>query len=355
MPNRRSFLAGLLASGMTAEVTWADAGSPSHLSGAMTPEGRFVLAGLRSDGTRAFTVPLPGRGHAAAAHPTHPEAVAFARRPGTYAVVIDCFSGAVRQRLSAPTGHHFYGHGTFSADGERLFTTENHIESGQGRIGIWARRDGYARIGEMASGGIGPHEVVRLPGRAVLAVANGGILTRPETGHAKLNLPQMRPNLTLLSEEGHVMDRAVLPDVLYHSSLRHIAAFADGGIACGFQWQGDPYDTPALLAVYAPDRGLSLLPSPAQATRRLAAYVGSVAVLPDGRICATSPRGGVVQIFDRKLGFLTQTPQADICGVAASETAGLATDGLGGVHSIGQKMSRIGQHDLAFDNHLVPV
>ncbi|WP_300061532.1 DUF1513 domain-containing protein [uncultured Roseobacter sp.] len=354
MPNRRAFLAGLLASGMTAELSWADAGGPSHLAAAMRPDGAYVLVGVRPGGELAFTQPLPGRGHAAVAHPARPEAVAFARRPGTYALVIDCVSGRVLQHLSAPAGHHFYGHGAFSADGLRLFTTENHIESGQGRIGIWAREEGYARVGDMPSGGIGPHEMLRLPGQATLAVANGGILTRPETGRETLNLGTMRPNLTLMREEGEIMAQAALPEALHHSSLRHIAGCADGSVACGFQWEGDPFDSPALVGLYR-DGALHLLDSPPQATRRLNAYVGSVAGLPDGRIAVTSPRGGVVQVFDPTLGFLSQSPQADICGVAASGGAGLATDGLGGVHHVGERLTRIGQHDLAFDNHLVAI
>lgn len=355
MPSRRMFLAGLLATGITPEVTWADAGNPSHLSAAMTPDGRYVLAGLRAGGSLAFTLPLPGRGHAAAAHPTAPEAVAFARRPGTYALVIECTTGAVAQRLTAPQGHHFYGHGAFSADGQRLFTTENHIETGQGRIGIWSRRDGYARVGDVSSGGIGPHEMLRLPGRDVLVIANGGILTRPETGREKLNLDTMRPNLTLMTQGGRLIDQAALPDVLHQNSLRHIAAFADGTVACGFQWQGDPFDSPALVGLYQPGVGLELLDSSATATRRLAGYVGSVAALQDGRIAVTSPRGGIVQMFDPALGFLAQNTQADVCGVAASGTVGLATDGLGGVHHVGREFTRIGQHDLAFDNHLVSI
>lgn len=354
MPNRRAFLAGLLASGVTAELSWADAGGPSHLSAAMTPAGDYVLVGLRPGGELAFTQPLPGRGHAAVAHSARPEAVAFARRPGTYALVIDCVSGAVLHELTAPASHHFYGHGVFSADGSRLFTTENHSPSGQGRIGIWAREEGYARVGDVPSGGIGPHEMLRLPGRAALAVANGGILTRPETGREKLNLDTMRPNLTLMTDAGDITDQVALPDALHRSSLRHIAGFADGSIACGFQWEGDPYDSPALVALYK-QGSLRLLDSPPDSVRRLNAYVGSVAALPDGQIAVTSPRGGVVQVFDPALGFLTQSPQADICGVAASGGAGLATDGLGGVHHVGQRLRRIGQHDLAFDNHLVAV
>ena len=56
--------------------------------------------------------------------------MAFARRPGTFALVIDCAEGREVARLHTPEGRHFYGHGAFTPDGGLLFTTENAIEDG---------------------------------------------------------------------------------------------------------------------------------------------------------------------------------------------------------------------------------
>lgn len=353
--NRRAFLAGLLATAAAPGLSWADAGAPTHLSAAMTPSAQYVLAGLRADGSLAFQLPLPARGHAAAAHPTRPEAVAFARRPGTYALVIACVSGRVTHRLDAPKGHHFYGHGTFSAGGNRLYTTENRIKDGAGRIGIWAREKGYARIGSLKSGGVGPHEMLRLPGTDTLVVANGGILTRPQTGREKLNLDTMAPNLTLMNPEGHILDQAALPNALHQNSLRHIAAGPDGDVACAFQWQGDQYDSPGLLAHYTKNQGLTLLHAPEDRIRALHGYGGSVAALRSGKIALTSPRGGVLQLYDPKAGFVSQAAQSDICGVAASAQGGLATDGLGGIHVISDVLTQRTRHRIAFDNHLIAI
>lgn len=355
MSSRRTFLTGLLAASSAPRLSWADAGAPSHLSAAMTPSGAHVLAGLRPDGSLAFQLPLPARGHAAAAHPIHPEAVAFARRPGTFAIVIDCTTGAQLHHIAAPKGRHFYGHGAFSQDGTRLFTTENHIETGEGRIGVWSRPHGYRRIGDIPSGGVGPHEVLRLAGTDTLAIANGGILTRPDTGREKLNLDTMRPNLTLISEGGRILDQAELPQTLHQNSLRHIAAGQNGQIACAFQWQGDIYEAPPLLALFAPGQGLKLADTPEANIRAMNGYGGSVAVLADGRIALTSPRGGIVQLFDAHAEFLAQATQSDICGVSSLGAQGLATDGQGGVHHINATLDKIAQHTLAFDNHLVAI
>lgn len=356
MPSRRRFLQTSLATAALPARAWADAGAPTHLSAARTPEGKHSLVGLRADGSRAFALPLPSRGHAAAVHPTRPEAVAFARRPGTYALVIDCALGRTMQHLTAPEGHHFYGHGTFSKDAKTLFTTENHIKSGQGRIGVWDAAGGYVRLGDFSSGGIGPHEILRQPGREMLVVANGGIRTHPAQGRAKLNLATMQPNLTMMRPDGTALDVASLPAEQHQNSIRHIAAFADGRVAIAFQWQGDPYAATSIAGVYSPQEGITLLRMSDAVLQGLDGYAGSVAVLDHRHMAVTFPRGGVLQVFDTETGSTLDLRQPDICGVAIAQHGAMATDGLGNVHVLTpQGAQRLAQHDLAFDNHLIRV
>ena len=117
--------------------TWSDTRDVKFLGAGKTGEDEHRLFGLTRRGEILFDIPLPARGHAAAAHPIKTEAVAFARRPGRFAMVLDCAQGAVRKTLVPPDGRHFYGHGAFSSDGAILLTTENDIDSGEGKIGIW--------------------------------------------------------------------------------------------------------------------------------------------------------------------------------------------------------------------------
>ncbi|MEO0914450.1 MAG: DUF1513 domain-containing protein, partial [Pseudomonadota bacterium] len=335
MASRRQFLTALLASASLPGLSWADAGNPAFLSAAMDRSGAFALYGLRAGGEIAFRIALPARGHAAAAHPTAPEAVAFARRPGTYALVMDCVSGAVKKRLDAPEGHHFYGHGAFVAGGDLLCTTESHIASGEGRVGLWSRARRYARIGEISSGGIGPHDILALPGRGKLAVANGGIRTHPRTGREKLNLDTMRPNLAFLTPEAGPTEIIEVPRELHQNSLRHLALHPDGDVACAFQWQGDIFESPPLLALASENKGLTFAEAPAEQLRALNGYAGSVAVSrSDGSIVITSPRGGVAHLYARDGTFLSAMHRADICGVAPHGGSIMATDGLGGLQII---------------------
>ncbi|MEM9756597.1 MAG: DUF1513 domain-containing protein, partial [Pseudomonadota bacterium] len=193
MPTRRRLLAGALAAAVAPRVAWAEVGDPRFVTAALGADGRFRLCGLTAAGAIAFEQNMPGRGHAAASHPVIAEAVVFARRPGTFALVLNCATGQVVAALTAPLSRHFYGHGAYSRDGSLLYTTENDLETLEGRIGIWDTRQ-YLRVGEIASGGIGPHDMRRMPGTDTLVVANGGIATHPDSGRAKLNLPTMRAN-----------------------------------------------------------------------------------------------------------------------------------------------------------------
>lgn len=357
MANRREVLAGLLAIGMAPRASWADAGGPDYLTAALRPDGVYTLCGLTEAGTMVFELPLPGRGHAATAHPSAPIAVAFARRPGRFALVIDCAIGQELARLDAPEGRHFYGHGAFSSDGSMLYTSENDFDAARGVIGLWAADDAFRRIGEFASGGVGPHEVLRLPGMDNLVVANGGIETHPDTGRAKLNIPLMRPNLTYLSAEGSVLDQVELDRALRQNSIRHLDALPSGEVGFAMQWEGPDQDHPPLLGLHRRGAAPELLMAADAQHEQLQGYAGSVAFSGDGAALAlTSPRGGVVQVFSTETGDLLNTLHAeDVCGIATGSSGSFSvTTGLGAVGSWdGDHAWTPSQLARTFDNHLI--
>ncbi|MHA3915339.1 DUF1513 domain-containing protein [Halovulum sp. GXIMD14793] len=356
MPSRRGFLAGLAATGLAPAASWAEAGNPTFLAAAQLSDETYWLFGLSDTGAEVFRLPLPGRGHAASAHPTRPEAVAFARRPGRFALVIDCANGREVARLTAPDGRHFYGHGTFSADGTLLFTSENDYEAARGVIGVWDRAAGYARIDEFASGGIGPHDILLMPDGQTLAVANGGIETHPEAGRTKLNIPTMAPNLAFLSLSGHLQDKVELPSDMHKNSIRHLAVSDAGDLAFTLQWQDEGL-SPPLLGVVQVGGAPRLMQAPVEQHRRMQGYGGSVAISPDGRMAAvTSPRGGVMQVFDTAEGnLLDQIEAQDICGVSFAATDMIATTGTGQVLRLGVDGRVSAKHECAWDNHLIAI
>ena len=211
---------------------------------------------------------------------------------------------------------------------------------------------------ESSSGGVGPHDIKLLPNGKTLAIANGGIETHPETGRAKLNLPAMRPALSYLGLEGRLEESIVLEQSLRKNSIRHLAVAKDGTVAFAMQWQGDLIEHPPLLGMHRKGSPAQLLATTGRENERMAGYAGSVAFSHGmDRIAATSPRGGVAQVFDvRTRGLIDQAEIEDVCGVAASAESFLLTSGLGYIVSDALTRRQIKRKNSIFwDNHLVAV
>jgi hypothetical protein len=349
MATRRAFLAGL-ATACLPVVTWAEVGSPAFLAAGKQGDS-FVLHGLSAQGQSLFKIDLPGRGHAAAAHPTQALAVAFARRPGTFALVIDCLTGLVRHHLTPPLGRQFNGHGAFSSDGGLLMTSEVVAEGSAGRIGVWETAT-YTRIAEWDSGGIGPHDLKRLPdGR--LIIANGGIQTDP-SDRTKLNLSDMRPNLTLLSPQGEMLDQVELGPDLRQNSIRHLA-LTENGVAFAMQWEGDVAEPVPQLGLWTPGQSPRLCPPQPGDAFAMQGYAGSIAVSQKAKLIGlTSAPAGALMLFETNGTPVVTHRRADISGVALGAAGLVATDGQGAVWRVEPAgLTPLAQSDIAWDNHLI--
>lgn len=358
-PMKRRDFFGKVVAGLGAATlplpSWADAGAPDFVTAGNKPDNSTWLVGMSESGQVQFQIEIPGRGHAAALHPQRPEAVAFARRPGRFAVVIDCAKGREVARLDSPEGRHFYGHGAYSADGSLLFTTENDYDAPAGVLGIWDVSNGYKRLGEVSSGGIGPHEILTLPDGG-LVVANGGIQTHPDMARAKLNLPNMQTNLTYLGTNGVITEQVVLEGEMHQNSIRHIALDHQGRVVAALQWQGTPTKQVPLVLRHIPGAALDLLPHPDEG--RLKHYAGSVATCADtGEIAVTGPKGNHVLFFNRDGTPNGSAQHGTAAGVARARTGGLMITRDGGlVHRrTGIETMIPVAGDWAWDNHLVPI
>ncbi|MGS4944124.1 DUF1513 domain-containing protein [Meridianimarinicoccus sp. RP-17] len=354
MTTRRGFIASLLAAGAAPRLGWAAAGNPSYLAAARDTGGQHALYGLDRAGGLRFRVPLPARGHAGAGHPQLAEAVAFARRPGRFALVIDCATGIVRHKLTPPPGRHFNGHGVFAQDGALLLTAEQASADSAGIIGLWDVAAGYVRAGEWATGGVGPHDIRLMPGGAALAVANGGIATDPED-RTKLNIATMRPNLAYLDLAGRAQEIVELDTDLHRNSIRHLAVRGDGLVGFAMQWEGEPGAAPPLLGLHRRGAAPVLAEAPLADEIAMQGYAGSIAFAGAGDdIAITSPRGGRLHRFDATGAFRGAVSRSDICGLAPLGDGYLASDGLGGLLAIGPDGARpLARHGCAWDNHIV--
>ena len=284
--------------------------------------GDAELAIFDANGQDLFSTRLPARGHDIALRPDGAEAVIFARRPGDWAVVFDLQARVIKHTILASTGRHFYGHGSYSEDGRWLFATENDVTSGNGVLGTYDVHDGYRRVAEHTSGGIGPHDIAVMPdgGRVI---ANGGVRTHPDTGRTPLNLATMRSNLTVINKTGAISNLE-LPAALRQNSIRHLAVAADGAVVFGCQWEGDATEAPDLIGVMEPSGAMRMLSMPDDDLFALKNYIGSIALDTTGQIIlATAPKGNSLVRFDRHSGrFLGRDSMGDVCGVRAFAGSG---------------------------------
>lgn len=297
----------------------------------MDPTGGFGLATVAEDGTIIDRSPLPKRAHGLAFDRNYNRVVAFARRPGTFAAIFDLNGRAAPIVIASPEGRHFYGHGTFSRDGRVLYASENDFDNASGVIGIYDATDGFARIGEYPTYGVGPHDLsISLDGEVLIA-ANGGIETHPDFGRTKLNLDRMEPSLALIeTTTGSLIEKHDLPPDLKQLSTRHIALSGDQEIWFACQYEGAHDDLPPLIGRFRRGEPLDFIYLPEQTARNLANYVGAIAVnRKEGIVAATSPRGGTYVILDAVSGTLVREVQlAGASGVAAGPRGfGISTEG----------------------------
>lgn len=311
------------------------------------PQGAFGVAIADEAGRIISRHALPGRGHGFAAAPESPWLVAFARRPGNFALAIHRTGRREPLLFHTPKGRHFFGHGAMSGDGRLLLAAENDFVSGTGVIGLYDAANRFERIGEYASHGTGPHEILLMPDARTLCIANGGILTHPRHGRQKLNLPVMRSSIDLVDvETGALRSSHHLPDALQRLSLRHMAVDARGAVWIGGQYQGDVLDAVAVLARLDPDRGLASVELPQDTAVALGSYVGSVAVNRDADVVAvSSPKSSLMLRLHAGTGDLvSMTEHAGICGLGAAGLGFVASSERGDFAGVG--------HDLAWDNHI---
>ena len=335
--------------------------TPRYLA-ARRSAGRYESVVIDGQGRDTLVIPMPDRGHSFAIDAPRNRAVAFGRQPGFFAVAFDLAGRQPPYTFDAAPQRHFFGHGIFSPDGKLMVATENDYEAGRGVLGVYdASRQGiYKRVGEYASGGVGPHEVVLMPDGRTLCVANGGILTHPDYGKLQLNADTMRPSLAYIDLfSGQLLEQIFRHPDLNRLSIRHLVVDARGAVWFGCQHTGDASDRPPLVGRHQRGAATGLFAGPDETLRGLKNYVGSLAISADGRTIATSsPVGGRVAFWEALSGDSMGVSKVfDGCGVAPARKEGfLITSGQGSIDLVGRDRLLTAilppSTGVAWDNHL---
>ncbi|WP_137129728.1 DUF1513 domain-containing protein [Rhizobium sp. FY34] len=319
-----------------------------YASGFRAQDGTYGIATVSLRGAVIDRIALPARAHGLAYCRVTGRGVAFARRPGTFAMIFDPQAKAEPVVISAPEGRHYYGHGHFSPDGRILYASENDFDGNRGMIGLYDATDGFARIGEFDAGGIGTHDMTVSDDGGLLIIANGGIETHPDFGRTKLNLDRMQPSLVILdAATGDIVQRHALPEPLSQLSTRHLDIDEAGRIWFACQYEGPRTDLPPLAGHFSLGEDLHFIDLPQETTERLCNYVGAIAInRRENLVGLTSPKGGAAVILDAKTGkVLAEEKVVDAAGIAAAPD-GIAVSSYDG--TLAATRSR-----LAWDQHLV--
>lgn len=261
----------------------------------------------------------------------------------------------------------FNGHVIASPDGKRLYTTETHLETGQGLIGL---RDAATleKTAEWPTHGMDPHELL-LDADGSLMVANGGIPALPETGRLKIHMDRMDASLVRLdTRTGELRGQWRLAD--RRLSLRHMA-WADGAGGAGgasqrllgiaLQAEHDDGATKAAAPVLAVFDGQRLQTHAAGPGPSLAGYGGDIAPAGGG-FAVSCPRANGVALWRADGEWAGFLPLQEACALAAVATqkneapglwaagrlAALTQDSRGAVRASALK-------DLRLDNHWAPL
>jgi hypothetical protein len=163
-------------------------------------------------------------------------------------------------------------------------------------------------------------------------VANGGILTHPDTGRAKLNLESMTPALTYIDTQTSKVIADYRLDKKHHQlSIRHLDITQDDQVCFVMQYQGSRRHQVPLVGFHKGESELQLAEIPKAILPKMKNYCGSVSADASGQTFAvSSPRGNLMTLWNCKGEFIESFDLVDGCGVAMADDNGFFFSNGGG-------------------------
>lgn len=236
--------------------------------------------------------------------------VAVARRPGEWLLKLST-ANAKAQWFWNSADRRFCGHVITAPDGT-LLTTETDVDS---LAGLVVQRDPHtlAVLHEWPSGGVDPHQLL-LDQDGTLLVANGGVLTQPESGRVKLKRRAIDSSLVRMQlSTGEFINQWRLPD--RQLSLRHLARHPSGVIGVAMQAEHELNEqrehAPLLALLVNQQLHVAQLPMAA------AGYAGDIAATAQGFALSATRAGQLLQ-YKADGQFAGAQPLTQVCSLTTS-------------------------------------
>jgi hypothetical protein len=140
---------------------------------AVTGKESYSFDVVDLDAGTMHRIDLPFLPHGFTRLPTARHVAAVFEKRGPGAALLDLRTMRRLGRLVGKRGRHFYGHGVYSREGDRLFVVETELATGKGVLGV-RETTGYKEVETFPTYGDRPHDCVPIDEGKVLAITNGG-------------------------------------------------------------------------------------------------------------------------------------------------------------------------------------
>lgn len=265
----------------------------------------YVLSVVEIDQQRRQLIPMQFLAHGIHRNPQQQNRLAIFEKKGPHACEFDLVARKIVREIPIVTKpgqaqRYFYGHGSYSLDGQTLFSTETELDGLNGLIGIRNSRD-LAYLGEFPTYGKEPHECKLIDGGKTLVVTNGGGASQgapPTVTYIDINSQQLLEKIELSNAKlntGHlaISDKGEL--VVISAPRVGLANTSLGGVSI------------------RPEGGqLQSIARPQRVTQRMRGEALSVAIdTASGIAAVTHPDGGMItfwSIADRSLRKVIELP-----------------------------------------------
>lgn len=233
--------------------------------------------------------------HGVSPNPVKPERAVLFEKQGPGCCEVDLKTGKVLNTITTDKGRKFYGHGAFSLDGTRLYSTETEMATYKGVIVV---RDGatFKELGKFPTFGEAPHDLHMIDGGKTLVITNGGAALGASGDEAA-------PSVTFVDIASEkLLERVTFPNDKINAGHLGITSAKDLAIVSAPR-DGVPNQASAQGGIsLRPRDGKTLtMGDPAEITAKMLGETLSVAIHePTGTVAATNPTGNILTFWNLK-------------------------------------------------------